>query len=141
MKSKHRALAPRERHRTVVGDELVAQDRIAGEDADLRTVGHQAIVAMVHAGDDDGDHLPLQGGEAGFAQHQFIVVAAEQLELARPQRVGAEHVRHEADLLQAAREYRADLRRVLALIGYAQRVDALLLARARRLLGRHGSLS
>src|SRR5436853_300057 len=61
----------------------------------------QAVVAAVLRGYGDRDHLALELGEAGRREHQVVVEGRERLKLGVVERIGEQHVRHEAELLAA----------------------------------------
>ncbi len=142
----HGAMPDRQGRCPVVHHHQLAQHRIAGELAHGRAMRSQAVIAAVHAGDRDRDHLALELRQARRRQHQVVVERRESGELGVVMGVSSEHVRHEAELLCAFVEIgpvlvrqrprlqrqRHHLRRVVLASG--------LLAHLRLVtLGRHGS--
>ena len=87
----------------VVQRHHLAQFGIAGQLPHRGAVRDQAVVAAVRGGNDNGDHLPLQLRQAGWRQHDLVVHRHEVAQALRLQAVGAEHVRHEAEFLDALR--------------------------------------
>jgi hypothetical protein len=65
---------------------------------------HQTVVAPVGARHDDGHHLALELREPRRRQHQLIVHRDEVAQLLRAQAIGAQHIRHNAELFGAQRE-------------------------------------
>ena len=100
----------------------LAEHRIARELADGRAVGGEAVVAAVLARHHDGDHLALELRQPRGREHEIVVERREGLELGVVVRIGAQHVRHEADLLVAFREIGLHLPGQLAL-GEGERRD------------------
>ena len=68
-----------------------------------------AVQAIVGAGRGDDDHLALGLAQAGFAQHQRVVVGEERAELVGPMRERQEDVRDEAGLFLHLEHPRADV--------------------------------
>src|SRR5215475_13655200 len=81
---------------------LTAKSSMARSRGERRgAVRRQAVVAAVHLRHRDRDHLALELGKAGGRDHEIVVHGDERLELAHVERVGAQHVGHEAELLLA----------------------------------------
>src|SRR5262245_5958237 len=112
-KIQHGALARRQARGAIVHHHLLAQQRIARERPHGGAVRHQAIVAAVHRRDRDRDHLALELRQTRGRQHQVVVHGDERLELGHVERIGIQHVGHEAELLLALLE--------IGLHGWAQR--------------------
>src|SRR5215472_7775957 len=97
----HGALARREPRRPKIHHHQLAQHRVLAQSAHRGAVRRQAVVAAVHRRHRDRDHLALELGKAGGREHEIVVHGDERLELAHVERVSAQHVGHEAELLLA----------------------------------------
>ena len=113
----HRLLPRRDVGLAVVDADLVGDERLLRVDAQDGAVRDEAVETIVGAGDGDDDHLALGLGEAGFAQHQRVVVGEERAELVgtvgeRQEDVGDEpglflHLEHpRADVVGQVLEFR-----------------------------------
>jgi hypothetical protein len=99
----------------VVHAHELAERGIARELAHRCAVRREAVVAAVHARHGDGDHLALELRQSRRREHEVVVHGREGLQLGVVVRVGAQNVRHEADLLVALGEIGPHLRREFAL--------------------------
>ena len=119
-------------HRLLAGGE-VGGAPVLGDDlaeviafralADGGAMGGQAVVAVVHRRDGDGDHLALELGQAAVGEHQIIDHVDEGFELAVVESVGLEHVRDEAELFLALGEVGFQLRRQFGILGHGEGGD------------------
>ncbi len=103
-KIQHRARTRVEIGGAVVCDHRLGEHRVAGQLSEHRAMRDQAIVTVVRAGHDDGNHLALDLGQARLAEHQIVGHRDKGLELRKIEGISLEHVRNEAELLLAFRE-------------------------------------
>jgi len=100
----HRAMARRELGGAIIHRHEIAQRRIAGELPHGGAVRGKAIEAAILGRHPDGDHLALQLRQARRREHQIVVEGGERFKLGIVDRVGAQHVRNEPDLVLALPE-------------------------------------
>ena len=96
----HRPLPRLQLRVPVVRPQLLDEEGIAGQLPQRGGVRDHAVVAAVRRRDDDRDHLPLRLRQPGVAAHQVVVERGPELEVPGPERVDAQDVRDEPELLQ-----------------------------------------
>ena len=73
----------------VIHRHQLAEDRIAGILPHGGTVSRDAIIAVIAARNDHGDHLALELGEARGCQHQIVIETGKERELGVVMGIGA----------------------------------------------------
>src|SRR5215207_10724289 len=108
-KIKHGSLSRRDVRLPVITRDLIGDQGVFGANTQDRTVGNDAVLALVHRRGCDHNHLALSFAEPALFVHQGVVVGHERAELVGPVGEHQEDIGDEAGLLLHFENARADV--------------------------------